>query len=79
MKNISFIKVPFPSLIVHRYCMWGGPPVVFIAIDVGGPPENRDHVTGGQEGRVLRSKGTAPRWPKWDNSMGMFKNCNNAS
>ena len=49
MKNTSFIKVPFPSLIVHRYCMWGGPQVVFIAIYVGGgPPENRDHVTGAE-------------------------------
>ena len=79
MKNTSFIKVPFPSLTVHRYCMWGGPPVVFIAIYVGWPSIEQGPCDRSQGGRVLRGQRPAPRWPEWDISMGMFKNCNNAS
>ena len=87
VKNTSFIKVPFPSLIVNRYCMWGGPPVVFIAIYVGwlsreqGPCDRgpRGSSLKGPRGSSLKGPGAGPRWPEWDISMDMFENCYNVS
>ena len=48
-----------PSSIVHSYCMWGWPSSGVIAIYVGGPPVNRDHVTGAK-GPTFKGPGTGP-------------------
>ena len=51
--------------------------MVFIAIYVGWPSREQGPCDRGPRGTSL--KGPVPRWPEWDISMGIFKNCNNAS